>query len=240
MAQNRDSQDSRRKQSGTPEQLARAPHVRLLPRLSPQVVRPLPPVVPLLWPNQTVTPAQDALLTTLAQRARLGDDVSRDLLWRAFAARLEPALLTVGRMTWHTSWARRNGRPWELDDLHQEAWLVFVELVLRWDGEGSFVPYLTAYFPWRLRNAMRRIAPPRRAAAPPRIEEPDTAALALLDAIEAKLSPAEQAVLRLRLQENAGICEIARRLGINRRTVSRRWARICRVAREVTGDGNHA
>ncbi len=194
-------------------------------------------LVPLLRPHQPVTPAQDALLTAIARQARLGDDVARDLLWRAFYARLQPALFTVGRTTQHRSWPRRNGRPWDLDDLRQEAWLVFADLTLQWNGEGSFVPYITAYFPWRLRNAMRHLAPTRvaRSACAPR-KRPTIDSLELRCAIEAALSPRDVEVLHLRLVENAGIGEIARRLGVNRRTISRRWARICRIAREVLQD----
>jgi hypothetical protein len=94
--------------------------LRLLPAASSQ---PLPAVVPLLRPNHPVTPAQDALLTALARRARDGDEPARDLLWRAFAPALEPALLRCGRMAWRVQagWVRRDGRPWELEDLRQEA-----------------------------------------------------------------------------------------------------------------------
>ncbi len=238
MAQNDGPRTPRRPRRGaeTPAE-ARKSHLRLLPSLSPLAARPLPAVVPLLQPGQPITPAQDALLNVIAQRARLGDDAARDLLWRAFAARLEPAVVTIGRRTRYVTWPRRNGRPWDLDDLRQEAWLVFVDLTMQWDGEGSFVPYITAYFPWRLRNAMRRIAPPRPLPDRPRAqEEPAIASLAMIDALEAALTPLDEEVLRLRLVENAGIGEIARRFGVNRRTVSRRWARICRLARQVLHD----
>src|SRR5262245_26958859 len=86
--------------------------------------RALPPVVPLLSPVHPATPAQEAMLNALGRRARLGDRGARVLLWRAFAPRLERAVRRCGRLTWQATWARRNGRPWELDDLRQEAWLV--------------------------------------------------------------------------------------------------------------------
>jgi RNA polymerase sigma factor (sigma-70 family) len=218
----------------------RARHLHLLP----VGARPLPVAVPVLQPDQPVTPAQDALLTGIARQARLGDHIARDLLWRAFAPKLEPAVRRAQRVAWATGWARRNGRPWELDDARQEAWLTFADLVETWPGEGSFVPYVMSYFPWRLRNAMRQLGPPRLRAAIPRWREPiaDDAALAereteaLLAALLAVLSPADARVLQLRIQEGLTLGEIADRLDLSRRTVYRGWARIQDVARYVLSD----
>ena len=167
----------------------------LLPAPSP----PLPAAVPVLRPDEPTTPAQEALLTGIARRARRGDRPARDLLWRALAPKLEPALRRCGRMAWQRGWTRRDGLPWELDDLRQEAWCVFTELTEDWPGEGSFVPYVTAYFPWRLRNAMRRLGPPRFRLVALDAVEPvaegwdllDAEAEALLLAILAALSPEE-------------------------------------------------
>jgi RNA polymerase sigma factor (sigma-70 family) len=217
----------------------RPPRLRLLE--PPLATRPLPAAVPLLRPDQPVTPAQDALLTGFARRAREGDRDARELLWRAFAPRLEPALRRCGRMTWQTNWPRRGDLPWELDDLRQEAWLVFADLADGWNGEGSFVPYVTAYFPWRLRNAMRRLAPTRRAAPlylAARIAVDcegllDAETAEVLAALAASLSPGDAAVLQMRVGEGAGFAEIACRLGLSRRTVIRRWRRIQRVVRSL-------
>jgi RNA polymerase sigma factor (sigma-70 family) len=216
-------------------------HLRLLPNLAPGTAAPLPRVVPLLRPDQPVTPAQNARLTTLAKRARQGDDAARELLWRAFAARLEPVILRCGRMAWQANWPRRNDRPWDLDDLRQEAWLAFADLAEQWDGEGSFVPFVTAYFPWRLRNAMRTMAPTRRTVALAPSMEPEDASseideaesAILFSAILAALSPGDAMLLQMRVVDELSLGDIARQLGVNRRTISRRWARIMRVAREV-------
>jgi RNA polymerase sigma factor (sigma-70 family) len=214
------------------------PRLRLLPAGLP----PLPAAVPLLRPDRPVTAREDALLTTLARRAQRDDPAARDLLWRAFSPKLEPALRRCGRMTWRPGWAQRNGRPWEQDDLRQEAWLVFAELIADWPGNGSIVPYVMAYFPWRLRSAMRRLGPPRTRVAPPRgpvaraadcreLLDAETATLVAL--LVARLSAVEADVLRARVEEGTGSREIARRLGMSRRTISRHLARIRRVAREV-------
>lgn len=215
--------------------------LRLLSGAATGATSDRPAVVPVLRPDEPVTPGQDAALTRIAQQARLGDPAARDLLWRAFEARLEPAVASCRRMTWHIDWMRRDGRPWELDDLQQEAWLVFTDLTLKWDGEGSFVPYVTAYFPWRLRNAMRRLGPPRRAITVSRVPERfaecgellDAEGEALLTQIVAALSPVDALVLRLRVMEGMGSSAIARRLGVSRRTVTRRWSRVQRVASEM-------
>jgi hypothetical protein len=198
-----------------------------------------------LPPDRPATAAEEELLNGIARRARLGDRDARELLWRAFAPRLEPVVWRCGRMTWQAHWARRDGRPWALDDLRQEAWRVFAELTEAWSGEGSFVPYATAYFPWRLRGAMRRLGPPRFQATARRRAEPiaecgDLRAVEtepLMRQIAAALSPFDAAVLHLRLREDAGIDEIARRLDRSRRSVNRSWARIRRVAREVLAEG---
>jgi RNA polymerase sigma factor (sigma-70 family) len=229
----------------TSEPQAPAPRrLRLLPSIATASAPPLPVVVPLLSPDQPVTAAQDALLTGLAQRARHGDIAARELLWRAMEALLEPSMLRCGRIAWQIGWARRNGRPWELDDLRQEAWLVFAELADRWDGEGSFIPYAAAFFSWRLRTALRRLGPPRSTRTLAFTPEPaadcpdllDADGEALLSAIESALSPRDALVLRLHVQEDLSQGEIADRLGVSRRTIARRWARIRRISLDVLSD----
>jgi RNA polymerase sigma factor (sigma-70 family) len=216
----------------------RPPHLRLLPGGLP----PLPAAVPILRPGEDVTPAQDALLTGLAHRARRGDVAARDLLWLALAPKLEPSSRRCERLAWRMGWARRDGRPWEMEDLRQEAWLVFVALIDAWPGEGSFVPYAVAHFPWRLKNAMRRLGPPRGRVvlvSRPAEAAAECAELGQVEAEElrttllAALSPADAAVLRLRVELGASWGDVACQLGVSRRTVARRWARIRRVTREL-------
>jgi RNA polymerase sigma factor (sigma-70 family) len=202
-------------------------------------------LAPVLRPDQPVTRAQDALLSGIARRARDGDPIARDLLWRALAPKLEPALVRCGQLAWQRQWVRRDGRPWVLEDLRQEAWLVFTELAEAWPGDGSFVQYATAYFPWRLRDALRRLAANRREIAAhfvlqPVAESPellDIDAQTLLASIAAALPPGDAAVLRMRT-DGAALGEIACSLGVSRRTIGRRWRRIRRVALAVLGDGH--
>jgi len=200
----------------------------------------------LLRPDLPVTPAEETLLADIARQARLGDARARDLLWRSFEARLEPVLIRCGRMTWQREWARRNGRPWELDDLRQEAWLVFSDLVMAWNGEGAFAPYVIHCFPWRLRAAIRALGPMRRTVPMPVMMDdapdpeggnmPGGEEEELLTAVRAALSPRDALVLQMRIAEEISLSEIARRLSVSRRTMVRQWARIRRVARVVLGD----
>lgn len=223
---------------------SRPAYLRLVSPPDAVVWPPLPPVVPLLHPDQPISPAEEALLTTLAQRARQGDTAANALLWRAFEARLEPVMRGSGRVTWQDDWPRRNNRPWALEDLRQEAWLIFHDLTAGWNGEGPYTRYITAHFTWRLRTGVRRLGPQRQRATqvvspaaplPPGDGQSLTGAeeAALLDAIAARLSPADAIVLDMRVREGLGTGEIARLLGVNRRTIARRWRRIRAVAHEV-------
>ena len=125
---------------------------------------PLPVMVPLLHPDQGVTPTQEALVTMLAQRARQGDQAAVQLLWRAFEARLEPVLRSSTRATRQNGEPHRDGQPWMQEDLRQEAFVVFSDLTATWEGTESYVPYITAHFAWRLRMAARRLGPQRPTA----------------------------------------------------------------------------
>ena len=201
----------------------------------------LPVMVPLLHPDESITLKQEALITMLAQRARQGDQAANQLLWRTFEARLEPAVRSCALTTRQGAGPQRGGRPWVQEDLRQEAFLVFSDLTATWEGTESYVPYISAHFAWRLRMAARRLGPQR----PPALHAvmPDLPAVcrdlhdagyrALLEAIAARLSPADAVVLDLRVREGRGLEDIAHQLGVQQRTITRRWQRICRVAHEV-------
>jgi RNA polymerase sigma factor (sigma-70 family) len=201
----------------------------------------LPVMVPLLHPDEAITPKQEALMTMLAQRARAGDQAANQLLCRAFEARLEPAVSSCARATRQRTWPQRDGQPWMQEDLRQEAFLVFSDLTATWEGTESYATYITAHFAWRLRMAARRQGPQRQTA--PYAARPDLPSVcrelldgeyrALLEAIAARLSPADAIVLDLCVREGRGPGDIAHQLGVPERTIARRWQRICRVAHEV-------
>lgn len=210
----------------------------------------LPVMVPLLHPEERITPRQEALITMLAQRARQGDGAASQLLWRAFEARLEPTIGSCAGATQQRTWPQRDGRPWAQEDLRQEAFLVFSDLTATWEGTESYVAYITAHFAWRLRMAARRLGPQRQAALPAGLpvalpglpamchELLDSEYRALLEAIAARLSPADAVVLDLCVREGRGLDDIAHQLGVPPRTITRRWQRICRVAHEVLSPPN--
>jgi DNA-directed RNA polymerase specialized sigma24 family protein len=201
----------------------------------------LPVMVPLLHPEEGITPRQEALITTLARRARQGDGAASQLLWRAFEARLEPLVEHCARTAHQRTWPQRDGQPWAKEDLRQEAFLVFSDLTATWEGTESYVAYITAHFAWRLRMAARRLGPQRQATPvtvlpglPAMCHEMlETEYQALLEAIAARLSPADAMVLDLCVREGRELEDIAQQLGVPPRTITRRWQRICRVAHEV-------
>ena len=91
-------------------------------------------------------------VNVLAQEANSGDPTARDVLWASFKPRLE-------RRSWVLKpWPNtsRFTGIWDRDDVRQESWVVFAELLAAWDGEVSFVPYLLARFNWRLRDRILR------------------------------------------------------------------------------------
>ena len=105
---------------------------------------PLPVMVPLLHPDEAITPRQEALVTMLAQRARQGDQAANQLLWRALEARLEPAVSGCAHATRQGASPRRDGQPWVQEDVRQEAFLVFCDLTATWEGAESYVSYISA------------------------------------------------------------------------------------------------
>ena len=114
--------------------------------------------------------------------------------------------------------------------------LIFATMVADWPGNGSFVRYFFAFFPWRLRHAVTwhdRRWPQRRLVI---IPEEDLHALVhdepttLSDEgwlVLGEFAPAERRLLALRLA-GYSLPDIAERFGWSLSTAARRW----RVLRE--------
>lgn len=88
----------------------------------------------------------------LAKRAQTGDIDARDQLFFALRPRLN-------RISWVLKpWPNSPGVTgiWDRDDVRQETWVVYAELLAAWDGTVSFTPYLLARFAWRLRDRILR------------------------------------------------------------------------------------
>ena len=99
-----------------------------------------------------ICPETVARIGDLAIAASQGDIAARDALYYSLQPRLD-------RISWVLRpWPNTPGMTgiWDRDDVQQESWIVFVELLEAWDRQVSFVPYLLARFAWRLRDRILR------------------------------------------------------------------------------------
>ena len=171
-----------------------------------------------------VTPELDLALDVLALRAR-SDRAARDALYQALAFKVDRFVQR------HCRRYRLPGRIVDPDDVAQEAFLVFCDLVQRWPGERSFAGYFFHLFPWRLARAVNQL----EWGVP--IEDAETLDEALYSAPDealvfvdagAGLPAFDRAVLELRVGYGMTAEEAAGVLGVTARTVFRAWARIRR------------
>ena len=181
--------------------------------------------MPPLAVDAEITPELDHSLTLLADAARRGDRNARDTLYTILNAKIRRFVRRYRGGSWATH------QSWDEDDLAQEAFLVFADLVSGWSGEASFATYFLAYFPWRLRDAVRRLngtRPYGEVAWPKSDILSDStaatgAALALLEALASDLPAPNRAILLWHVRDGERFGTIATRLGISRRTVHRHW-----------------
>ena len=205
-----------------------------------------PRLVPLLAAGDDITPERERLLTTLATAARGGDRAARDALYLALSAKIDRFVAGCRRLVADDG-ARRDGRPWDLEDVAQEAFPVFADLVAAWPADGPFGPYFLAAFPRRLRNACRDLRAQRRLQFPlPPASvvflRDGTAAAeeasARLRAVAGGLPPPDGAILLGHVGDGESLCAVARRLGLPRHVVSYRWrALLSRLRDEEGADG---
>jgi DNA-directed RNA polymerase specialized sigma24 family protein len=201
----------------------------------PRIVQFLPtspPLVPVLAADDEITPEIDRVLTTVARTASDGDVAARNALYIAFAQKIARF---VRRYRTHLS-----GIGWsaaiDLDDVAQEAFLVFADLVAEWPGGDSFCVYFLGHFPWELRNAVRRLGTANRPAlhlvgAPDELWLADGSAAAdeaitLLETVAAALQAPDGDILLWHIRDGETLTVIARRLGTSPRTIVRAWDRI--------------
>ena len=204
---------------------------RAVRRVDPVPASPPTTLVPVLAPADEIDPALEQLLGALARAAQAGDRAARDLLFLALAPKIDRFVVGCRGLIRSADGPSRDGRAWDAEDLAQEAFLVFADLVAAWPGDGPVGPYLLAHFPWRLRSAWRAMAPPRRLetrlmAHHDLLEDGSATAeeaRAHLEAIAAALSPPDGEILLRHIRDGERLGAIARRLGTDRRTVTRRW-----------------
>ncbi|HEV2129383.1 MAG TPA: sigma-70 family RNA polymerase sigma factor [Thermomicrobiales bacterium] len=190
-----------------------------------------PALVPVILPDAELGPALERRLLPTVTRANAGCREARDALHLAFRPKLQRFVrrITVPRAGQDTVGL------WDIDDVEQEAWLVFDELIRQWTPDRPFGRYVLATFPWRLRDAVYRgIA---RAGVPPRMTTvpigerewlQDGSAAAdeahvLLDALAARLPALQGTILRRHVGCGETLTEIARDLDVSRSTVTRQW-----------------
>lgn len=184
-------------------------------------------------------------LMALVLAAQAGDAGARNAVYHL----LEPKLRRWVEREW---WLIRRRAPLiEMGDIAGEAFLVLADLIAGWPGDGGFGSYVMRVFPWRLREAVRALAglPVRqrqasdraawdgpmiagsdetattRLSAGLREEESYLAqeALTLLETLAGALATEDRLLLIWRVRDGHSMIEIARRLGISRRHVHRRW-----------------
>jgi RNA polymerase sigma factor (sigma-70 family) len=183
--------------------------------------------LPVVRPGEASTPALDQALARAAVAAATGDAEARDALYFALAW---PVSRCIAR---HRRRAYAANGAWDLDDVGQEAYLAFVETIDEWSGEPPFLSYFAIRFPRRLADAVqrldRRLGPIKFTDVAELIHDDSAASaesLVLLEAIAVTYPEVDRAILLLRVRDGYGFGAIARFLGLNRRTVYRRWIAI--------------
>ena len=191
--------------------------------------------------NFEATPDIDRRLSRLALDARASNE-SRDELFTLLAAKVERFARRFRPWTLD---------PWEYDDVLQESYLIFINVVERWtpryvDNEPvGFLYYFFAVYPLWLSTHVKRMTgrgPRGRMTVIPLPEEHDLTAesisceaealtLAILDDIRTQLGEPAGTLLHLRLVTGKSVTEAARQAGIPRRTAYRRWSSITEFAR---------
>jgi DNA-directed RNA polymerase specialized sigma24 family protein len=201
----------------------------------PRIVQFLPtspPLVPILAADDEITPEIDRILTTVARDASDGDTMARNALYVAFAQKIARFVRRYRAQLTGFGW----GAAIDLDDVAQEAFLVFADLVAEWPGGDSFCAYFLGHFPWELRNAVRRLGTANRPTLDlvgvPQVQvladgsAAAAEAVALLETVAAVLQAPDGDILLWRIRDGETFAVIARRLGTSPRTILRAWDRI--------------
>ncbi len=190
--------------------------------------------------------AVEERLSDLVLAAQTGGAAARNEIYTLLRVK-------IGRWVEREWWAIRDRTATvEPGDIHGEAFVVLADLIEQWPGEGGFGAYVMRVFPWRLRAAVRQQAglPVRLRQAPGGggwqgpVSAPEDdgetvvagllaeetwlaeQAITLLEALSEMLEETDRQMLVWRIRDGQTMTEIARRLGLNRRTAHRRWERI--------------
>lgn len=109
-------------------------------------------LLPIIGANDVILPSFEETLASFAIRAQQGNREARDALFFAFRPKLGRMISSI-----RPPFAP-NGTEgiWTRDDVEQEAYLVFVELIDAWSGDISFPSFLLSRFSWRLKDVIFR------------------------------------------------------------------------------------
>lgn len=185
------------------------------------------PVAPL---SERVSPDVDRFFSEAATAARAGDLLARDALFAAFLPRFERSIRRF-QSIWTGQSRQSREDAIEPDDIAQEAYLVFVDLLDAWHPDESVSAHLTGRFYWRLNDVIRgwRRQRTRQFLAALAVSpvggsiEIDNEIAELIDAIAVNLDAETKQMLLWRVGERLTFPQIAQRAGVSRRTVRRRW-----------------
>ncbi len=181
--------------------------------------------LPQVTPSGRVPASIDRTLSRIAASSERGDHTVRNQLFFAY----QPRLQVMARSAW-----RRYGRQFgiERDDVDQEAFIVFANLLSHWSGNGSLSMYVLGSFNWRMRDAIQAMIPARHSE--PSLSGLEELAessfdieqtLTLLTEIIDALPPFDRQIVWLKVARGKSNREIARSLGVSARTIRRRWSR---------------
>lgn len=181
------------------------------------------------WGDFEVDDERKHKANDVAEKARAGDPAARQELYYAFAFK-------AARFVRHY---RPDPLPdgYTLEDLDQEAYIVFAELLKDWQGQ-DFCTYFFGVFPWRLRRHFRGLAKTWRRERVIYLSEEemdlllaelscnhDSAGSGAIEDLLLALPDAEREVVLLHLRDDLPFTSVARRLGISRSLAYRYWSR---------------
>lgn len=211
--------------------------------------------------NDSSAPTPQRWLTALAARS-LGDiemtpdldlDLSRDAIIALHDRAGRDQLLEA--LAWKIArfcarYRNRDLGPWEFDDIRQEAFLTFIDVLETWtplvsqDGPAGFGYYFLRVYPLRLASrvwTMRRSPTTAGPAGdtPDPIDVEDTVLVnQVIAEICGQLNALDQEIFQLAARDGLGPSRIADLTHISRRTIHRHWPAIVSIARERLRDAS--
>lgn len=185
-----------------------------------------------------ITPDLDLMLSRDALLARHAAPVRNQLL--------EALAMKIARFC--SRFRRRDLSPWSFDDVEQEAYLAFVDVLDTWsplvspDGPAGFGYYFLRVFPMRLAGRVRVLlreetltvgASDAHLALPDPTEIEETILVnQVINEICGHLNSLDREIFQLSVRNGLGPTRIADLTHVNRRTIQRHWPTIVSIVRE--------